>query len=112
MSAYIKLSTLEYPRHEGDIRLEHPEIGDEFVCPPEYAEVFATPQPVFVEKEQCVYELPPENIDGVWTMVWAVHTYTQEEKDFMASMQNPNNVPPPDATVSDPTEPLVTTIQL
>lgn len=112
MSAYIKLSTLEYPRHEGDIRLEHPEIGDEFVCPSDYAEVAETPQPDFVEKDQRVYELPPENIDGVWTMVWAVHTYTQEEKDFMASMQNQNNVPKPDVATPDTAEPITTTIQL
>ena len=32
MTAYIKLATREFPLHQGDIRLEHPEIGEEFIC--------------------------------------------------------------------------------
>lgn len=49
--AYIKLATLEYPLHEGNIRLEHPEIlesqtGDTFPCPPTYAKVEQTEPPI------------------------------------------------------------------
>ena len=33
MTAYIKLATREFPLHQGDIRLEHPEIGADFIGP-------------------------------------------------------------------------------
>lgn len=68
---YIKLATMEYPRHQGDIRLEHPEIGDDFVCPDTYAHVQDTPEPE-VTKTQMVVELPPAQNNGVWERQWAV----------------------------------------
>ena len=95
MSAYIKLSTLEYPRHEGDIRLEHPEIGEKFVCPPTYALVHPTAPPEFVAGDQVANELPPQLIDGQWFMTWQIHTYTQEEKDYIEMMCDPSKRPKP-----------------
>ncbi len=80
MSSYIKLATSEYPRHQGDIRLEHPEIGNDFVCPNTYAEVLFIPPPEINYSTQTCYELPPQKIDGQWTMVWAVRDLTEEEK--------------------------------
>lgn len=83
MSSYIKLSTLEYPRHEGDIRLEHPEISVDqtwpnFPCPDTYALVEATPMPV-VSDTQIANELAPEFVDGTWRRVWNVTELTPEQ---------------------------------
>jgi len=86
MSAYIKLSTLEYPRYEGDIRLEHPEIlesqsGGAFPCPETYAPVTWVDAPEYNPETQTAYELAPINADGVWSMVWFMRDLTQEEID-------------------------------
>jgi hypothetical protein len=83
MSSYIKLSTLEYPRHEGDIRHEYPEItedqtGPTFPCPDTYALVAETPMPEG-SATQVVTEAAPTQIDGVWTRVWVVRDATAEE---------------------------------
>jgi hypothetical protein len=84
MSAYIKLATLEYPRYEGDIRLEYSEIlesqtGDTFPCPDTYALVQFIDAPEFNVDTQIAYELAPVNNDGVWSMAWAVRNLTQDE---------------------------------
>ena len=79
MSAYIKLSTLEYPRYQGDIRLEHPEIGAEFVCPEAYAPVEEVSAPEFDYATQTPYQLSPVNTNGVWSMAWAVRDLTVQE---------------------------------
>lgn len=83
MSAYIKLATLEYPRHEGDIRREHPEISEDqtwpnFPCPSTYALVEETPRPTFTDT-QTAYEVAPVQVDGVWKQVWEVRELTAEE---------------------------------
>lgn len=99
MSAYIKLSTLEYPRHEGDIRLEHPEIlesqtGDTFPCPDTYALVVTTERPTINPETQLAYEMQPTQVNGIWTMVWAVRDLTSEElqarTDWLAKMEQEN----------------------
>lgn len=76
--AYIKLETLEYPRHEGDIRLEHPETPTVFECPETYAPVAWVDPPSFDPDTQVAYELAPIN-DGGWRMVWAMRDLTPEE---------------------------------
>lgn len=78
---YIKLSTLEYPRYQGDIRLEHPDIGDVFVCPNTYSEVFEVPMPDIDFNNQTCYEMPPQKNDEKWTMVWGIRDLTEEEKN-------------------------------
>jgi hypothetical protein len=87
MSSYIKLSTLEYPRHEGDIRLEYPEItedqtGDAFPYPDwAYAKVIYVSPPE-VEDTQLYYEIPPVlREDGMYYMTWEVRDLTQEENE-------------------------------
>jgi len=87
MSAYIKLATLEYPRHEGDIRLDHPEIlesqtGDTFPCPETYALVVPTQRPTFDFATFKCIEGAPMQTDGVWQMTWVVVPLTQEELDY------------------------------
>ena len=79
MSAYIKLSTLEYPRYQGDIRLEYPAMGAEFVCPETYALVEEVVAPEFDYATQTAYQLPPVNANGIWSMAWAVRDLTAEE---------------------------------
>lgn len=97
MSAYIKLSTLEYPRHEGDIRLEYPEIsedqtGDTFRCPRTYARVYATKPPEYNFETQTLVEKAPENIRDVWIQVWEVRALTAEElqarADYIAKLKS------------------------
>jgi hypothetical protein len=91
MSAYIKLATLEYPFYQGDIRLEHPEIGEIFECPTTYAPVKEilfenSGLPEIDGNTQTIYELPPVNSNGVWSMSWAVRALTQEELSVKAQM--------------------------
>lgn len=89
MSAYIKLSTLEYPRHEGDIRIEHPEIpesqtGDTFPCPSTYALVVPTTAPAFDEATQIAQPQAPVQIDSVWSQQWLVRDLTAQELEAKA----------------------------
>jgi hypothetical protein len=90
MSAYIKLSTLEYPRHEGDIRIEHPDIREDqtwpnFPCPDTYALVTPIQIPSYNEETQCVEELQPIQIEGVWTQQFLVRDLTAEELEAKAA---------------------------
>jgi hypothetical protein len=85
MIAYIKLSTLEYPRHEGDIRLEHPEIPESqtspnFPCPPTYAPVKPTDPPAFDPTRQRAELVTPEQLpDGTWEARWRVAAIPESE---------------------------------
>lgn len=96
MTAYIKLSTLEYPLHEGDIRLEHPEIREDqtwpdFPCPDTYALVTPVALPEWDQATQTFEELPPEQVDGVWTQQFLVRDMTAEElatRDAWLAQQN------------------------
>jgi len=89
---YIKLSTLEFPRHEGDIRLEHPEIpenltGDSFPCPNTYAKVIAEPFPIIDDtKQSYVYDVP-KNENGTWTVGYVIINYSPEEIARIAEMK-------------------------
>lgn len=89
MSTYIKLSTLEYPRYEGDIRLEYSEIREDqtepdFPCPDTYAKVQQVSPPDIDNTKQRLYELAPIQIDSIWTQQWAVRDLTQQEIDDIA----------------------------
>jgi len=77
MSAYIKLATLEYPRHEGDIRLEYPDIdkaltGTSFPCPATYAKVEQPPIPTQCSDTQYIVESAPFKTNEVWQTTWLV----------------------------------------
>jgi hypothetical protein len=90
MSAYIKLSTLEYPRHEGDIRIEHPDIREDqtypnFPCPDTYALVTPIQIPSYNEETQCAEEIAPIQIEGVWTQQFLVRDLTAEELEAKAA---------------------------
>jgi hypothetical protein len=79
MSAYIKLSTFEYPRYQGDICLEYPEISDEFVCPNTYALVQESQPLNFNEETETVEQGTPIQINGIWTQTWFLRDLTSEE---------------------------------
>ena len=70
MTAYIKVSTLEYPRHPGDIAVDP--VKD-------YEEVLWVDPPTFDERLQRCAEGPPVRVDGTWSMVWVVRDATAEE---------------------------------
>jgi hypothetical protein len=101
MSAYIRLTDKAYPRHEGDIRNEHPEItedqtGDTFPCPDDYALVQWVYPPSTNPPLEYAYEGPPEQVDGQWRMTWIIGTRTQEEWDAMlAEVERIKNPQPP-----------------
>lgn len=85
MSSFIKLSTLEYPRHEGDIRLEYPNIletetGETFPCPETYAKVIENNRPIYNYQTQKCVEMTPQYVDGVWVQTWKIVDLTEEEK--------------------------------
>lgn len=72
MTAYIKLSTLEYPRHIGDIQLDAAGMDD-------YAHVEWVNQPDYDSATQRCGEGVPVQVDGVWRMTWVVRDATAEE---------------------------------
>ena len=84
MTTYIKVSTLEYPRHEGDIRIEYPEIsedqtGDTFPCPDTYAVVNYVRPPSYDVVNQRVTEGNPEFVNGAWYMTWVIYDAPPDE---------------------------------
>ena len=83
MTAYIKLSTNEYPRHDGDIALDP--AG-------EYAVVQWTDMPEFDRATQRCGEGAPVNDGGVWRMTWVVRRATQEEIDEANKPFDPMNL--------------------
>lgn len=82
---YIKLSTMEFPRYEGDIRLEHPEISEDqtgptFTCPDTYAPVKYVHTPNYDPKTQEPIMNPPiKNEVGEWMMSWTIVDLSPEE---------------------------------
>ena len=74
MSAYIKLSTLAYPRHIGDIETDPAGTAD-------YAHVEWRDPPAFNETTERCHETSPVQENGVWRMVWVVRFLTQQEID-------------------------------
>jgi len=79
MSSYIQISTLKYPMHQGDIRLLHPEIGETFVCPDDFALIFETPAPDFSPDTQIAEEKAPHFDGAQWVRVWQIRNLTPEE---------------------------------
>jgi hypothetical protein len=77
MSTYININTLEYPLHEGDIRLKYPNItedqtGETFPCPEEFALVKFVEPPSINVQTQIVRMDQPKLVDGVWTTQWTI----------------------------------------
>jgi len=90
MTIYIKLATGEYPRHQGDVRLEYPDMGEPFVLPDTYARVQSTEPPEHNYDTQRAVETPPVQINGQWVMQWMVRDATQEEINLAAAQRRGN----------------------
>ena len=88
MTIFIKLATGEYPRHQGDVRLEYPDMGDEFVLPETYAQVRYVDPPAYDYILQRAEEAPPVLIDGEWVMQWRIRQATQFEIDLAEAQRN------------------------
>lgn len=73
MTAYINLTTNEYPRHQGDIELVPEDV---------FAQVQWVDMPEFDKVTQRCYEGFPIETNGVWHMTWIVRDATQEEIDL------------------------------
>jgi hypothetical protein len=75
MSAYVKLSTMEFPRYIGDIEIDPAGMVD-------YAVVVDTPPPnIDYERETLEYGVP-EQRDNVWYVTWVVNPYPDEVGAF------------------------------
>ena len=70
----------EYPRHIGDIQLEHPQFKEGDALPDGWVKVEETDRPT-VGTDQIAYEDFPVEVDGVMTQNWVVRDMTQEEID-------------------------------
>ena len=70
MTTYINTTTMEYPRHAGDIAIDP--TGT-------YAEVQWVDRPEFDTSTQACDEGTPENVDGVWRKTWVVRPITEQE---------------------------------
>jgi hypothetical protein len=85
MNTYIKIATGEFPLHEGDIRLEYPEIlesqtGETFPCPDTYAPLFYGVRPTYDERTQYLHLLAPsQRPNGMWKAEWEVRNLTAEQ---------------------------------
>jgi hypothetical protein len=86
MSAYIKLSTGEYPRHIGDIHIDPAGMAD-------YAHVEWVDQPEFDRETQRCPEGRPVEVEGVWHMTWVVRDATPEEIEQAKKWTEPRLLP-------------------
>lgn len=92
MTVYIKLSTLEYPLHEGDIRAFHPEIREDqtwpnFPLPEGYALVRQEDPPSVVVGEEMCHQTAPVQINGEWVVQWQVVPLSDMQKQFLRDRQ-------------------------
>lgn len=72
MSTYIKLSTMEYPRHIGDIELDPAGMQD-------YAVVEYVAPPTFDSYTQRCAQRLPEQRNGQWVMAWDISQIPEPE---------------------------------
>lgn len=91
---FLKLSTMQYPIQEGDIRLEYPEItddqtGDTFPLPADYVQVEQTTPPSYDGKTQYLSQSTPIENNGVWQSVWVVNDMTAEQIAMLAELNKP-----------------------
>jgi hypothetical protein len=86
MTAYIKLSTNEYPRHVGDIEIDPAGAAD-------YALVQWVDQPAFDYATQRCQEISPVQENGAWKMAWVVRSATPEEIEQANIPFDPRRIP-------------------
>jgi hypothetical protein len=69
----------EYPRHIGDVQIEHPTWTPGELLPEGWNQVTETPFNLEVGENQTAYEAAPQEVDGSWRQVWAVRDLTEAE---------------------------------
>lgn len=67
----------QYPRHMGDILIEHPDFNGTDL-PAGWSLVQEVERPT-VGEDEIVYEVSPVLVDGVYNQSWAVRPVTEEE---------------------------------
>jgi hypothetical protein len=88
--AYINITTNEYPLYEGDIRLAHPEIGEDFILPSEYATVELEPVP---ECDKDYYPVAEPLIKIGDKYVQTFRAEKMSDEDIYQRDSKPTNVP-------------------
>ena len=93
MKTYIRLSDNAYPLYPGDVRLEHPNLPEDFESPEGFAEVvWVEPAPVNLMEN--TYQVRAEVVDGVLQTVWNVIPRPQEYIDAMRQeIEKQNSLP-------------------
>lgn len=80
MNAYIKVSTMEYPRFIGDIQRENPNWDESQPLPDDWKTLTYFGQPICQEYETCDLLFPEEQLDGSWIITWSpARPMTEEE---------------------------------
>jgi hypothetical protein len=75
---YINRISKAYPRFIGDLQLVYPDATPDNL-PSDWVLVQETPEPEYQEGKS-VYEVEPEEVDGVWQQRWTVRDLTEAEK--------------------------------
>lgn len=94
MDAYIKISTMEYPRFIGDIQNEFPDWTENQPLPSDWNYLTYLAQPELQEYQICEVLQPEQQNDGTWIIKWGnIRDMTQEEIDLhnLSKMQQDNN---------------------
>ena len=89
---YLKLPDI-YPYDLSRFKQDFPDTSqpsvwnDALLAEFDIVPVTPTTRPDTVFHEQALVELPPQEINGVWTQVWSVIDRTAEEKQMMTDGQ-------------------------
>jgi hypothetical protein len=110
MSDYLNLNTAEFPLHEGDIQLVHPEWTTDQPLPSTFAKVEWQDQPE-LGKNQTALVVSPIQVNGVWTRQWIIHDLTEEElqvqRDYLITNGGPGYSFDEESQTWYPSNPLV-----
>jgi len=83
---YMKLQGNVFPYFQGDVRLEVPEMGEEFVLPEGFVEVEQQPAPDYDQFSQTVdYGVPYEE-SGSWKVDMVVRQMTTKEQSAASAL--------------------------
>lgn len=69
----------EYPRHLGDLKLEHPTWDEGEILPDGWIEVFSASNYLQPGFDEILYEIEPSMINGVLNQTLATRPMTSEE---------------------------------
>jgi hypothetical protein len=107
MTAFINITTLEYPLHVGDLEPAFSGEIENFLIPEGFA-IVREVQPPEHGEDQYVAEVAPEEIDGVWVQRFEIREVSEEAKlaakEFTDQMATPSRgkAPPLSSAGSEP----------